>query len=123
MRIALLGDFTVEDFKPHLKEATLFLRSYSQVEEAILKPDSELYQFKADVIVVMFSTQALRARFHQRSIPPAQFLEDMITYQRSLRNQLEQHTQALILFSNFVEVSDRLFGNHDHLRDSSFFYK
>lgn len=120
MRIALLGDFTVEDFKPHLKEATLFLRSYSQVEEAILKPDSELYQFKADVIVVMFSTQALRARFHQRSIPPAQFLEDMITYQRSLRNQLEQHTQALILFSNFVEVSDRLFGNHDHLRDSSF---
>lgn len=120
MRIALLGDFTVEDFKPHLKEATLFLRSYSQVEEVILKPNSELYHFKADVIAVMFSTQALRARYHQRTVSPAQFFEDLVTHHRRLKDQLEQHTQALILFSNFVEVSDRIFGNHDHLRESSF---
>jgi FkbH-like protein len=120
MRLALLGDFTVDDFRACFNEATLFVRSYSQVEDVILHSNSELYQFNADVVVVMFSTQALRSRYHQRSGSSADFIEDVVRYHRRLREQLEEHSQSHVFFSNFVEVSDRLFGNHDHLMDSSF---
>jgi len=120
MRLALLGDFTIEDFKPYFLETTLFMRSFSQVEEVILNPDSELYKFKPDVIVVMFSTQVLRARYHQRSTSHVVFYEEVLRYHQNLREQLEQHSQSRIVISNFVEVSDRLFGNHDHLIETSF---
>jgi predicted enzyme involved in methoxymalonyl-ACP biosynthesis len=128
IKIALLSDAATQQFVPLLR--TLFHRSrvhasvyegpFDGVELQAINPDSELYRFQPDVIVLLNSVQALRGRFAKRAGDASAFLEQEAAGIVRIWDALQSHSKATLIQSNFVMPYERYFGNFDQKVPASF---
>jgi len=76
VRIALLSDAATQQFLPLLKAllsenavtAEIYEAPFDAMELEVLNPAAGLYAFKPDVVVLIHSTQALRARYYEHGM-------------------------------------------------------
>jgi len=121
IRIALLSDAATQHFVPLLRvlfhglgfHAVLYEGPFDGIQLEAFNPDSGLYQFQPDVVVLLHSTQALRAAFSKRSGSAALFLEEKSQELLGVWDALRVHSKATILQSTFVTPVERFWGNLD----------
>jgi FkbH-like protein len=127
LRIALLGDCALAQFVPLLR--ALFARAnvwaefheggFDGVELEVLNPDSALYHFRPDVIVLLNAVQSLRDKYYQRSGDASAWAGEMISRMTRVWDSIRQHSTAQIVQSNFAAPIERFYGNYDLKVDSS----
>ena len=118
-RIALLSDAATQQFVPVLRalfhengvNVEVYEGAFDGIELEALNPDSGLYRFKPDVIVLALATQALRNRFFHDS--RGDFAEESLKRIEHLWKSLRSRTSAQILQFNYVMPYERVFGNFD----------
>jgi FkbH-like protein len=131
LKIALLGDTSTQFMAIALQgiaiergyKLDLFEAEYNQVERQILDPDSELYTFQADYIIVFQSTHKLLIKYND--LPS--------TEQRGLADErlkfIEQFCiifngrQERLIYCNYAEIDDAVFGSFSNKVDNSFIYQ
>jgi FkbH-like protein len=122
LKVAILGDCATQQLVSMTRvlaqqagiDAEIFEAGYDTVETEIFDPQSQLYAFAPEVVVLMNTTQALRLRYYGHPGDKASFASDTVDRLTGLWQALRQHTQALIIQSNFPLPFERLFGNYDH---------
>lgn len=122
-RIAILSDAAVPQLPPLLRalfaargvRAEIHLAEYDAVELEVFDPNSSLYAFAPDTIVLLSSPQALRLAYWRDAEDREHFAERVTRNLASLWDTVRQRTPALILQSNFPPPYERQFGNYDHL--------
>jgi FkbH-like protein len=120
LRVALLSDAATQLLVPLLRElfrrmgfaAEIYEAPFSAIELEVFNPSSEFYAFNPDVVVLLNSTQALRAAFFQPNANPG-FLREVEGRMVSVWDAIRSNTSSLIIQSNFVMPYERLFGNYD----------
>jgi FkbH-like protein len=120
IRVALLSDAATQLLVPVLRElfrragfaAEIYEAPFAAIELEVLNPSSALYAFKADVVVLLNSTQALRAAFFQRE-SNSNFVEEVANRITGIWDAIRANTNSLIIQSNYVMPYERLFGNYD----------
>ena len=120
LRVALLSDAATQLLVPLLHElfrrggfaADIYEAPFAAIELEVFNPSSDFYAFQPDVVVLLNSTQALRAVFFQRGTNPdfVRNVEDRIV---GVWNAIRRNTAALVIQSNYVMPYERLFGNYD----------
>ncbi len=128
IRVALLSDAATQRFVPLL--ATLFHRNgvnasfyegpFDGIQLEVVNPDSQLYRFKPDVIVLLNSVQALRARFTRRTGDADAFLDGEAGKIVGVWDAIKRHSTATLVQSTFVMPTERYFGNFDNKVPGSF---
>lgn len=112
-RLAILSDAASQQFVPVLKALfdengvaiEVFEGAFDAVELEVFNPQSELYRFKPDVIVLAFCAQALRARyFHQ---PGADFAQRNMERVQLIWTTLRAHTTAQVLQFDYAIPYER----------------
>ena len=129
IKLAVLGDsatqFIVQAIKgtgiEYAMELIVFEADFNQIDQQILDPNSELYQFNADVILIFESTHKILQKYNKKS--PSErnhFAEDSLAHIQQLITTLQNKTHAKILFCNFTEEDDRVFGQYANKAEESF---
>lgn len=99
-----------------------FEAGYDQTEEEILNPDSEMYRFGPDIIVIYLCTEKLYEDFFKCGDPGC-FAENIVSKIKIYHEKITANTGAKIIQFNFAEVNDNLFGNFSAKTRTSFIYQ
>ena len=101
----------------------LFEAEYNQVERQLLDPTSDLYQFNADFIVIFQSTHKLGEHHSMLSTElQASLADDRIGFLASVCESPVLAGKKIIYF-NYPEIEDTVFGSYANKVDSSFTYQ
>ena len=126
VRLALLADCSTAQLVPALSvllarngiAAEIHESDFGAIRQQAASPDSALYRFKPDVVVILNSTLALRAAYNAAA-DRAAFGAATLSATTSTWTALRERCDAAILQSNFVLPAERLSGNYDLKADDS----
>ncbi len=131
IKVAVLGDTATQLLAQAIEamgvqsgfDISIFEAGYNMVEQQIIDPNSELYKFNAEFVIIFQSTHKLLERFAntnpQDRIKMAddrvQFVENICT------SPLLEGKK--IIYVNYPEIDDNVFGNYANKTKESFIYQ
>ncbi|MDD4777200.1 MAG: HAD-IIIC family phosphatase [Fermentimonas sp.] len=128
IKAALLGDTATQFLATALKGTAiergfnidLFEADYNQVERQLLDPDSDLYTFDPEYIIVFQSTHKLLSAFN--NLPPEQqhtLADERIEFVKTIAAMVKSR----LIYFNYPEIDDTVFGNYANKTERSFTYQ
>jgi FkbH-like protein len=97
---------------------------YDELNLQVFEPQSQLNTFKSDYILIIPSVQKLQKKFYDLSFSEKEhFADDQIKYIQQIIDTLSATTPAKIIFSNYLETDDAVFGNYSSKINSSFLFQ
>jgi len=128
IKVALLGDTATQFLATALRGVAiergynldLFEAEYNQVERQILDPTSELYAFQADYVVVFQSAHKLCEKYSELPVEKQSALADE---RLQFVEQICNSVKGRIIYFNYAEIDDSVFGSFANKVESSFTYQ
>ena len=93
-------------------QAEVYEGNYDGVDLEILDPNSELYAFTPQYVVILLSSEKLKGRLYA-SKDRRSFADETVGRLENLWSAFRAHSQATIIQSTFVLPSERAFGNYE----------
>jgi len=131
-KIMLLGDSATQLIKKALLSQNIttpfllevFEADYNQIERQILDSNSELYRYKPDIILVFQCTQQLLYKFEKTELHSrCDFANDYAKNINHLLQTINSRIRCNVLWNNFYEMDDGIFGNFANKTKDSFLYQ
>ena len=121
IKVALLADFASQQLTVVLK--TLFFKSgfnadileaeFDSIDHSIYSGDSGLEAFAPELVLILESTQVLRAKYYASKENTASFADEWVSQAEARWDHLKQKCPAaVILQSSFVLPYEKPFGNY-----------
>ncbi len=132
MKLAVLGDtatqFLVQALRAIGHDNSLNLEiweaDFNQIERQVFDPSSELYVYNADVVVVFQSSHKLLGKYNKLKLEQHTLLAATeMEIIKASHTQLQNHTKAKIIYYNYTEINDAVFGNFANKTESSFLFQ
>jgi FkbH-like protein len=132
VRIAILGDTTTQFLTLALKALgyeyninfEIYEAGYNQIERELNDPLCHLYTFSPEFVIVFLSTQKLLDRYNKAAIDNQSRLAttelEAIT---CIYNSINSNINTNIIFYNYNEIDDNVFGNYANKTESSFLFQ
>jgi len=132
IKVAVLGDTSTQFLSRAIRgigfekglDLVIWEADYNQIERQVFDPSSEFYEFKPEIVVVFQSSHKLLGKYnklhanHYGSLASAE-LESIENIHTSLTNNL----QAKVIYYNYTEIDDAVFGSHANKTTSSFLFQ
>ena len=132
INVAVLGDsatqFLVQAIKGTAYDKDLNLdiweADFSQIEHQISDPSSELYESKPEIIVIFQSSHKLLGKYNkQKPEYQSALASTEIENVRRYCDTISSHTNAKIIYYNYTEIDDSVFGNFALKVEQSFLFQ
>jgi FkbH-like protein len=132
IRVAVLGD-TATQFLVQALRATAFDKGYdlqileadfNQVELQVFDPASQLYEFKPEIVILFRSSHKLLSKYNK--LKPEQYSSLATSELESISNicsSITKNINAKIIYYNYTEIDDAVFGNYASKIESSFLFQ
>ncbi len=125
VKVALLGDTATQFLATAIKgwgverglHVDLFEAEYNQVERQFMDPTSDLYSFNPQYIVVFQSTHKWNEHY---SLLPSQEQTALADQRLDFVRNICAATQAKMIYLNYPEIEDTVFGSYANKVESSF---
>lgn len=103
---------------------TIYEADYDQIEAQVFNSASELYQFKPEFVIIFQSSQKLLKRFYKlNNREKKEFANTQIEKITDIYNNIISNHQCKLIYSNFMEINDSVFGNFSNKTEMSFIYQ
>ena len=132
IRVAILADSASQMYAQAIKgygydtniNFDIFEAEYDQIERQIFDPTSDLYKFKPEYVIIFYCTNKLLKKFGKLdiSIKPS-FAQTHIENARNLYNSLSNNLKCKVIYFNFNEIDESVFGNFSNKTSVSFNYQ
>jgi len=128
IKVALLGDTATQFLAIALKGLSvergynidLFEAEYNQVDHQFMDSGSDLHQFGSQYIVVFQSTHKLNEKYSVLSAADQlNFADERLCFVKNICDS----TNARIIYFNYPEIDDTVFGSYANKIQSSFMYQ
>jgi FkbH-like protein len=132
VKVALLGDSATQLLVKALKgygyevgyNFDIFEADYDQIEMQTYDPESELYEFKAEYVIIYHSSEKLLKKFYKLdNNDKTSFANRHIEEVSSLYRAITNKSKCKVIYFNLVETDDSVFGNYANKTSSSFLYQ
>ncbi len=132
LKSALLGDSATQFLAQAIRGAgyrqqldiNVYEADYNQTDRLILDPGSELYEFQPDVSLIFEAGHKLLQKFNKTEVAARSgFAEEQIHRIRQLVATLQERSKTKVVFFNYAEEDDGVFGNFASKVTSSFLYQ
>ncbi len=131
-KVAVLGDsstqFLVQAIRGCGFDAGLDLQIYeadfNQIERQVLDPSSALYDFNPEILILFKSSHQLLGKYNK--LNPGQFTSmaaDELMHIEELNNTITGRLNCKVIFYNYAEIDDAVFGNYATKIESSFLFQ
>ena len=132
VRVALLGD-TATPFLVQALRGTGFDRGFdlqlweadfNQIERQIVDPGTELYSFDPQVIIIFHSSHKLLLQYNkQKPEDYAALADNRLELISRLCTTIEGRLRSKIIYYNYTEINDTVFGNYANKTETSFLFQ
>ena len=120
IRLGILADCATQHLVTMLKvlgaknsvRFEVYEGGYDGIELEILNPDSGLYAFDPQYVIILTSSEKLKSRLYDRDERKS-FAGDTVNRLENLWDAFRAHSNATIIQSTFVLPSERAFGNYE----------
>jgi len=132
VKVAIVGDSATQLFVQAIKgygyevgiNFEIFEADYNQIERQIFDMSSDLYQSKPEFVIIFHSTQKLIKSFYKLSNQEKlKFSDNQIEKVANFYNIITSNQPCKIIYFNFPEINDNVFGNYSNKTDISFIYQ
>ena len=132
VKVALLGDSATQLLVKALKgygyevgyNFDIFEADYDQIEMQTYDSESELYEFKAEYVIIYHSSEKLLKKFYKLgNNDKTSFANRHIDEVSSLYRAITNKNKCKVIYFNLVETDDSVFGNYANKTASSFLYQ
>ena len=132
VRLALLGDTATQLLTQALRgmgyetdfDLQIFEADFDQIERQIFDPNSELYTFNPEIIIVFQSSHKLLNKYNKLNTEQhTAFAENQLASIEDLYNAISTQSGAIILCYNYTEIDDAVFGSYANKTVKSFLYQ
>jgi FkbH-like protein len=132
IRVGLLGDSATQ-FLTQALRATGFDRGFdlqiqeadfNQIERQIFDNASELYTFDPQVIIIYHSSHKLLGTYNK--LDPEEYgglADSRLALIKELSAAVGARSGAKIIYYNYTEINDAVFGNYSHKMEASFLFQ
>lgn len=128
IKVSLVGDTATQFLATAIKgegyergyNINLFEAEYNQVERQVLDPTSDLYVHDARYTIVFQSTHKLLEKY---SLLPASEWENLAEERLSFVRTLCESVSGKIIYYNYPEIGDGVFGSYGNKVAASFIYQ
>lgn len=130
--LAVLGDCATQHLATALRgygvsvgiRLNVFDADYDQIDAQVMAPDSELYRFAPQGVLLQMCTEKLQEAFYD--CPPearASFAEDTYARIRKIWSRIGSRIPATVLQCNFPLIDDGVFGQFGNKTEQSFLFQ
>lgn len=130
--LAVLGDCATQHLATALRgygvsagiRLNVFDADYDQIDAQVMAPESELYRFAPQGVLLQMCTEKLQEAFYDR--PPearASFAEDTYARIRQIWSRIGSRIPATVLQCNFPLIDDGVFGQFGNKTEQSFLFQ
>ncbi|MDF2437008.1 MAG: hypothetical protein K0Q95_1384 [Bacteroidota bacterium] len=133
IKVALLGDSATQFLNIALRgtgydsnwDIEILEADFNQIERQILDPDSELYQFQPEVIILFQSSHKLLGKYNKlKGHSHADLSSNEIAIIENLYSTLNSRIDNVkIIYLNYTEIDDSVFGSFSSKTESSFLFQ
>lgn len=132
VKIALLGDSSTQFLQQALRglaydrgmDLQIFEADFNQVERQAFDTGSELYQYKPEVAIIFHSTEKLHAEYNYiEQDKKANHAEQRLNLIKELYKTISINLGAKVIYYNYPEINDAVFGNYSNKLESSFLFQ
>jgi FkbH-like protein len=132
IKVAVLGDTATQFLIQAIRGAgfdygydlQIWEADFNQIERQVFDPASELYEFKPEIIVLFQSTHKLLGKYNK--LGPQQyssFASEQLNGFENICSSLNANCSAKIIYYNYSEINDSVFGNYANKIESSFLFQ
>lgn len=129
-KLALIGDSSTQLLNQAIKgfgyehglNFDIYEADYAQINQEVFTSSSGLYQFQPQFILLIESPQKLLYNF-QLSNDKSLFAQNHINHVNEFISVIKNYSKATIIYCNFSEIQDGVFGNYSNKVESSFVYQ
>ena len=132
IKVAILGDSATQFLTQAIRglgydnqfDLQIWEADFNQVERQILDPTSELYEFVPEIVIIFQCSHKLLGKFNT-SKPEYQSLlaSNEIAAIEKLHEVVANKTNAKIIYYNYTEIDDSVFGNYSGKTERSFLFQ
>lgn len=128
LKVALLGDTATQFLATAIRgmgiergfNINLYESDFNQIELQFSNPDSELFEFQADYIVVFQSTHKLLQKYNRLTDSQKISLADeRLEFVQTICNK----SSSTVIYFNYSEIDDNVYGNFANKVEKSFIYQ
>jgi FkbH-like protein len=120
IRVAILADSATQHLVALIKTLgaknniliEMYEGSYDGIDVEILDPNSDLYAYRPQYLILLMSSEKLKARLYNSRNRPT-FASETIQRLENLWSTFRAYSTATIIQSTFVLPSERAFGNYE----------
>ncbi|NDW09142.1 HAD family hydrolase [Dysgonomonas sp. 520] len=132
VKIAILGDSATQFYSQCLRatgfdsgfDLQIFEADFNQIEYQVLTPDSELYKFQPEIVVIYQSSHKLLLKYNKIGEKERLSLsDDRISLLDRLVDSIESRLNSKIIYFNYTEIDDAVFGSFANKVESSFVFQ
>lgn len=132
VKLAVLGDTATHFLTQVLRglgydngiNLNIWESDFNQVEQQVLDPTSDLYKFKPEIVIIFQSSHKLLGKYNR--IKPKRhlmFASDELEYIENIYSTLTRNIDAKLIYYNYAEIDDAVFGNFANKIESSFLFQ
>ncbi|MCC6690544.1 MAG: HAD family hydrolase [Bacteroidia bacterium] len=102
----------------------IYEAGYNQIDLQIFNKTSALYQFTPEYIIIFQSVEKLKNKFQKSELKSrGSFADSHIQYVEKLCDTISESLQTKIIYLNFYELSDGVYGNYSNKTEESFLFQ
>ncbi len=132
IKVAVLGDtatqFLIQAIRgagfDHGFDLQIWEADFNQVERQVFDPASELYEYDPEIIILFQSSHKLLGKYNK--LKPEQysaFASGRLGEIENISTCLNEKLRARIIYYNYSEINDSVFGNYANKIESSFLFQ
>ena len=132
IKVAVLADSAAQFFCQALKgygytkniHLDIWEADYDRIYESVMDEDSDLYNFQPKFIIIFQSPKKLLYRFNKSSaVEKRKFADTHKAQLTQITNAINSRLKCNIVYLNFPEINDTVFGNFGNKTESAFIYQ
>jgi FkbH-like protein len=132
IKIALLGDTATQFLSQALRgtgfdygfDLLIWEADFNQIERQVFDPTSELYELQPEIIIIFQSTHKLVSKYSK--LKPHEYsslAENQLGLIDNLYTQIRSKLNSKIIYYNYPEIDDSVFGNYANKIEQSFLFQ
>lgn len=132
IKVAVLGDNATQFLVQAIRATgydygfniSIFEADFNQIERQVFDQTSELYEFKPEIVILFQSSHKLLGKYNKMPIEDYSELADkQIDLISNLYSTITENLNARVIYYNYTEINDAVFGNYANKTPSSFLFQ
>lgn len=132
VKLALLGDTATQFLNQALRgtayekqiDLEIYEAEFDQVTQEIVDVESGLYAFRPELIIIFQSSHKLLTTYNKSSAQnQTKLASQRLKEIEDLCSTFSSHLSAKVIYFNYTEIDDSVFGNYANKLESSFLYQ